>query len=86
MPAICLSNAQVTSIHRDGFWLQYGGEELYLPFIEFPWFEHATIAQLSRVECPGGARLYWPALDVDLTVESIRNPMAVSLHGASFDY
>jgi hypothetical protein len=85
MAAICLSNAKVINIHHDGFWLQYGGEELYLPFVEFPWFEHATVAQLCRIECPGSARLYWPALDLDLTIDSIRNPMAVSHHGASYD-
>jgi hypothetical protein len=86
MAAICLSSAEVTNIHRDGFWLQVGGEELYLPFVEFPWFEHATIAQLCRIECPSSARLYWPALDLDLTVDSIRDPMSAPYHGASFDY
>jgi hypothetical protein len=86
MTAICFSHAEVTSINRRGFWLQVRDEELYLPFVEFPWFEHATVAQICRVECPSATRLYWPALDLDLTVESIRNPMAVSHHGLGFDY
>ena len=85
MAAICFSTAEVTSIDRRGFWLQFKDEELYLPFVEFPWFEHATVAQICHVECLSASRLYWPALDLDLAVETIRNPMAASLHGASFD-
>jgi hypothetical protein len=85
MAAICFSFAEVTSINRLGFWLQCGDEELYLPFVEFPWFEHATIAQICRIECPSATRLYWPALDLDLTLETIRNPMAFSHCGLSYD-
>lgn len=86
MAAICFSTAEVTSIDRHGFWLQFKDEELYLPFVEFPWFEHATVAQICHVECLSATRLYWPALDIDLSVDTIRNPMAVSLHGASYDW
>jgi hypothetical protein len=85
MTAICFSCAEVTSIHRHGFWLQCGSEELYLPFVEFPWFEHATIAQICRVECPSASRLYWPALDLDLTLEAIRNPMGFPHRGPGYD-
>jgi hypothetical protein len=75
MAAICFMYAEVTTVNRHGFWLQVRDEELYLPFVEFPWFEHATIAQVCRVECPGGGRVYWPALGLDLTLQEIRNPM-----------
>ncbi len=73
---ICFSRAEVTSINQSGFWLQCGEEELYLPFVEFPWFEHATVAQICRVQCVSSSRVYWPALDLDLSLESIRNPLA----------
>jgi hypothetical protein len=85
MTAICFSSAEVTSIHRHGFWLQCGEEELYLPFVEFPWFEHATVAQICRVECASATRLYWPALDLDLTLDAIRNPMAFPHDGLGYD-
>jgi hypothetical protein len=85
MVAICFSTVEVTSIDRRGFWLQYRDEELYLPFVEFPWFEHATVAQICQVECASSSRLYWPALDIDLPLDAIRNPMAAPRHGASFD-
>jgi hypothetical protein len=85
MAAICFSYVEVSSIDRRGFWLQVSGEELYLPFVEFPQFEHATVAQICRVECPSAATLYWPSLDIDLSLEAIRNPMASSYHRPKFD-
>jgi hypothetical protein len=85
MSHISFSTVEVTSISPLGFWLEFRNEELYLPFVEFPWFEHATVAQICRVQCPSSTRLYWPALDVDLSVASIRNPAANSIHSMSYD-
>ncbi len=77
--------AEVTSLSPHGFWLQCGEEELYLPFVEFPLFEHATIAQICRVQCVSASRLYWPGLDLDLTLDAIRNPMAYPRDGINYD-
>jgi hypothetical protein len=85
MAAISFSYAEVTSISGRGFWLEVGGEELYLPFVAFPQFEHATVAQICRVECPGAATLYWPGLALDLTVDAIRNPMAAAYQRPKYD-
>lgn len=68
------SIAEVTHVFRDGFWLQLHDEELLVPFAEFPWFRNATIDQLMSVEWPTKDHLYWPLLDVDLSVSSIRKP------------
>jgi hypothetical protein len=73
------SAPEVTHVSRHGFWLLLGNEELLLPFEQFPWFRKATIEQLSEVEWPSPNHLYWPKLDVDLSVESIRNPSAFPL-------
>jgi hypothetical protein len=51
-----------------------GDEELYLPYQEFPWFEAATIRDVMTVEQPSPGHLYWPTLDVDLGLETIRHP------------
>jgi len=64
----------VTNVSLHGFWLALGTEELFVPFAEFPWFKQATIRALSRVERPHPEHLFWPELDIDLAVESIRNP------------
>jgi hypothetical protein len=85
MTAISFSCAEVTTIHRHGFWLQCGEEELYLPFVEFPLFEYATVAQICHIECVTSNRLYWPALELDLSLDVIRNPMTLAYNGLGYD-
>lgn len=68
------SAVEVTNISPHGFWLWLAGRELFLPFARFPWFAQASIAQISRVEWPAEDHLYWPDLDVDLSVRSIEHP------------
>jgi len=79
------SAAEVTHVSRHGFWLLLDGEELLVPFAAFPWFRQATIDQLSTVEWPSPDHLYWPQLDIDLSVESIRNPQAFPLVAKAAD-
>ena len=79
MPGIATSSAEVTNVSTHCFWLLLGDEELAVPFSEFPWFKKATIEQLSDVERPTEDHLYWPQLDVDLSVQSIRNPASFPL-------
>lgn len=68
------SPVEVTNISKYGFWLLLGDEELFLPFSEFPWFRDANVAKILHVELPSSHHLYWPELDIDLAVESIRHP------------
>lgn len=65
---------EVTNVSPHGFWLFVGEQELFVPFRDFPWFKDASIGQITRVELPSADHLYWPDLDVDLAVESIRHP------------
>ena len=68
------SAVEVTNVSRDGFWLFVRGRELFLPFRDFPWFKEVPIGQLLNVVLPHDDHLYWPDLDVDLSVESIEHP------------
>ena len=70
---------EVTHVSQHGLWLLLADEEVLLPFEQFPWFRRATIEQLSNVEWPSPDHLYWPELDVDLSVASIRRPDAFPL-------
>lgn len=79
MPGHATSVAEVTHVSLHGFWLLLEDEELLVPFSGFPWFRRATIEQLTAVEWPTPDHLYWPALDVDLSVNSIRDPVAFPL-------
>ena len=73
------SVAEVTHVSKHGLWLLLDAEELLVPFEHFPWFKKATIEQLSDVQWPTLNHLYWPQLDIDLSVESIRDPAAFPL-------
>ena len=79
MPGTVTLGAEVTNVSTHCFWLLLGDEELAVPFSEFPWFKKATIEQLSDVQWPTPDHLYWPQLDADLSVESIRDPAAFPL-------
>ena len=69
-----ISGAEVGNVSKHGFWLLVSGRELFLSFKDFPWFADAPIAQLVNVQLPHPHHLYWPELDVDLSLESIEHP------------
>ena len=79
MPGTVTSVAEVIHVSKHGFWLLLDGEELLVPFEHFPQFKKATIEQLSDVLWSAPNHLYWPQLDADLSVESIRDPSAFPL-------
>lgn len=69
-----ISAIEVSLVSNQGFWLLAADEELFLSYADFPWFKQATIAQITNVERPSADHLYWPSLDIDLSVESVRDP------------
>jgi hypothetical protein len=68
------SPVEVTNVSPHGFWLFLGEQEWFVSFKDFPWFKDASIRQISRVELPSAHHLYWPDLDVDVAVDSLRHP------------
>jgi len=73
-PGLSTSEPEVTNISRHGFWLLVDERELFLTFEEFPWFKAASVEAILNVEQPQPHHLYWPDLDVDLTVDAIDHP------------
>jgi hypothetical protein len=74
VPGTGTSLLEVTNISKHGFWLFVDGSEYFLPFRQFPWFQPAPVAAILNVERLHAEHLYWPDLDVDLELESIRSP------------
>ena len=64
----------VTHISRHGLRLLTSDGEHFLPFADFPWFRDAPVGHILNVEEPTPSHYYWPALDVDLSVNIIQNP------------
>ena len=74
MPGVSTSKAEVTNITGHGFWLRVDDRDLFLSFEEFVWFRDAAVEAIHNVERPQPHHLFWPDLDVDLTVDSIEHP------------
>jgi hypothetical protein len=68
------SHVEVTHISPKGFWLLLDERELFVSFAEFPWFKEASVTKIHHVEWPSEDHLYWPELDIDLSVRSIEHP------------
>lgn len=73
------SAAEVTNIDRFGFWLLARGKEYFLPYEEYPWFKDARVRDILDVRLVHQDHLRWPALDVDLSLESLERPEAFPL-------
>lgn len=71
--------AEVTNISSHGFWLLLADEEKFLSFDVFPWFRDASIREITSVELQSANHLYWPELDIDISVESLDHPESFPL-------
>jgi len=65
---------EITNVSQHGFWIFLQGREYFLPFEKFPWFRRATIGELSNVKLLHRTHLYWPDLDIDLSLSIIEQP------------
>ena len=82
MPGIDTLAVEVTHISSNGVWILIGEDEFVLPYADFPWFRQATVDQILAVERPTLDHLYWPKLDIDLSVRSIKDPSSFPLVAA----
>jgi hypothetical protein len=68
------SVVEVSQISPGGIWLLVRNEEFFLPYERFPWFEDATVSEIHKVQLLHGFHLRWPDLDIDLHLDSLKNP------------
>ena len=69
-----ISDVEIQNISTHGIWLYVKGSEYFLPYNEFPWFRDAKISEIFNVDLIQEKYLHWPILDVDLEIDSIKNP------------
>lgn len=74
MPGSATSEAEVSQVTKHGLWLLLEEGEFFLPFEKFPWFATSPVAGVLNVRRLSEDHLYWPELDVDLSVDSVKNP------------
>ena len=68
------SAIEVTNISSHGIWLWVRGQEHFLSYENFPWFENLPVKSITNVEEQSENHFYWPDIDVDLSLEIIQNP------------
>jgi hypothetical protein len=73
------SSIEVTQITPNGIWILIKDTEYFLSYQNFPWFEKGTVAQIHNVRLFHGFHLYWPDLDVDLHLDSLKDVERYSL-------
>ena len=78
-PDLMSTTVEVANIDRFGIWLLIRNREYFLPYDEYPWFRKATMDQILHVELLHGEHLYWPDLDVDLSLEILDAPESFPL-------
>lgn len=68
------SAVEITNVSSHGIWMLVRGEELFLPYAEFPWFREQPLSAVLNVEEPTENHFHWPEIDVDLSREIIDHP------------
>lgn len=68
------SAAEVTHVSSHGVWVLVQDEELFMSYQDFPWFKEQPLKSILSVQEAAHGHLYWPEIDVDLTVDIIKNP------------
>lgn len=74
-----ISEAEITNISSHGVWLISGDEEYFLSYEDFPWFKEAAIGKILNIEEPSPGHFYWPDLDVDVSLDIIKDPESFPL-------
>ncbi len=68
-----ISCIEVTNISIHGIWLYVKGKEYFLSYEEYPWFKDARLSEIQYVQLLHENHLYWPELDVDLSVHNLEH-------------
>ena len=61
-------HAEVTNISPFGIWILVNGDEFFMSYKEYPFFENAPIKAIAILEIDSAGNLHWPELDVDIDV------------------
>jgi hypothetical protein len=65
---------EITDIGVQGIRMLRRNEELFLSYRDFPWFKNQPKRKIENVTEVSPEHFYWPEIDVDLCLDSIRHP------------
>ena len=67
-------SVSVLMINAQGIMISVGGQNFFLSYNRIPWMRDASIKDVLNVQMCGAEAVEWPALDVDLEIDSLRHP------------
>ncbi len=70
---------EITNVGKQGIWVWINGKEFFLDYDHYPWFKEVPVSQIMNVRLLHSHHLYWPDLDVDLEIDTLRHPKEYSL-------
>ena len=68
-----ISKIEVQDILKHGIWLYVQDKEYFLPYENYPWFRNERVSDIYNVRLIHTNHLYWPNLDIDIELESLKN-------------
>lgn len=70
---------EVQNVSPHGIWILIQDNEYFLDYKNYPWFKKAPVSEVFKVKLVHNSYLHWPTLDVDLELESLKNPESYPL-------
>ena len=77
------SEIEVTNISKNGVWVLVEDEELFLSYEDYPWFKKASVEDVLYVVLQSPTHLFWPELDLDISIMAIKEPDRYPLTAAT---
>ena len=68
------TSVSVLMINADGIMLNVCGQDYFISYNRIPWMRDATINSVLDVRMSGNNAIEWPALDIDLEIDSLKHP------------
>jgi len=68
------TSVSVLMINNQGIMISVCGQDFFLSYNRIPWMREASIKDVLNVQMCGNEAVEWPALDIDLELDSLRHP------------
>ena len=68
------TSVSVLMINGQGIMISVCGQDYFLSYNRIPWMRDASINDVLNIQMCGNEAIEWPALNVDLEIDSLRHP------------
>lgn len=68
------NTVEISNISPFGIWILLNDTEYFIDYNDYPYFQNASIRDISNVEVDFSKNLHWNNLDIDIEFDAIENP------------